>query len=317
MVLGLIFNLLLLFASSTAFTAEPQLSNIQQLTSPTLGFKRAGEAYFSPDGQSILFQAVPLEEDDYQIYAMDLTSHKIQQISQNSGACTCSFFRPDGKKIIFAASPFKTQKSAPGRYTWDLTPFMNIYESNPDGSDPIALTEGSAYHAECAYAPDGGSIVYASNEDGHMNLYAMKSDGSDKRQITHSKGIYNGGPFFSPDGKKIVFRADLHVPHHLQVCIIDSDGSNFQQLTNNEAINWAPFWHPSGKKIAYTTSILGHGNYQIFLHDLESGSERQLTETSGFNGLPVFNHDGTKLMWTSKRSADSSSQIFIADFEDL
>ncbi|MFN4175167.1 MAG: hypothetical protein ACK4HV_08710, partial [Parachlamydiaceae bacterium] len=46
---------------------ETLLENVEQLTSPEMGFEKAGEAYFSPDGRKISFQAVPKGEKGYQI----------------------------------------------------------------------------------------------------------------------------------------------------------------------------------------------------------------------------------------------------------
>lgn len=312
--LALIFNILLLSIGGIIYGSEPVLSNIEQLTSPTMGFKKAGEGYFSPDGEKIIFQGVPEGEEDYQIYTMELETRNIVKISQGAGACTCSYFRPDGKKIIFAASPEKAQEAVPGKYKWDLTPYMNIYEANVDGTEAVALTQGPAYHAECAYSPDGAYIVYASDEDGSMNIYTMKSDGTEVRQITYTNHCYNGGPFFSPDGSKIIFRADREHPDLLQVYMVDIDGNNLVQLTNNHAVNWAPFWHPSGRAVVFTTSLHGHHSYQVYFLNIETGKQYPVTNHRGFNGLPTFNREGAKLLWTSKRGKDNTSQLFIADF---
>jgi Tol biopolymer transport system component len=279
-----------------------------------MGFDRAGEAYFSPDGQMISFQAVLNGENDFQIFTMDLNTKEIRKISRGAKACTCSFFRPDGKKIIFAASPQTGSPASGGKYHWDFTPYMNIYEANVDGTEAVALTYGPAYHAECAYSSDGSLIVYASNEDGSMNIYVMNSDGTDPKQITHTNHCYNGGPFFSPDDSKIIFRADRDTPDLLQIYMMDVNGENLVQLTDNSAVNWAPFWHPSGNAIAYTTSIHGHRNYEIYLLFLESGEHYRVTHHSGFDGLPTFNFDGTKILWTSKRGECGASQVFIANF---
>jgi TolB protein len=84
----------------------------------------------------------------------------LMMVSAGKGACTCAFFRPDGQKIIFASSHEvpnlnqnmaeipHSQKTQTGNYKWDLTPYMNIYEANPDGSDLISLTSSEPYHAE-------------------------------------------------------------------------------------------------------------------------------------------------------------------------
>lgn len=304
------------FLLGSSHPDEVLLSNIEQLTSPKMGFERAGEAYFSPDGQMISFQAVPIGETGYQIYTLDLNTKELVQISHGAQTCTCSFFRPDGKKIIFAASLVKWSSSKEGKYKWDFTPYMNIYEANLDGSDAVALTEGSAYHAECAYSPDGSHIVYASNEDGSMNIYTMRSDGTDVKQVTHTTHCYNGGPFFSPDGTKIIFRADRESLDLLQIYMMDSDdGSNLVQITDNGAVNWAPFWHPSQEAIAYTTSIHGHYNYEVYLHAIGTGEQYRVTHHPAFDGLPTFNQEGTQMLWTSKRGPDNTAQVFIADFK--
>lgn len=309
---------LFLLMTLSLFGEEPYLSNIRQLTHPDMGFEKAGEAYFSPDERSIIFQAVPEGKNHYQMYVMDLDERVPRMVSTGDGACTCGFFRPDGDKILFASSHENLEPEEPenesGSYKWDLTPYMNIYEANPDGTDLRRVTWGPAYHAECSYSPDASEILYASNETGNMQLYIMDADGSNVRQITFAEECYNGGPFFSPDGSKVIFRADREKPHFLQIYMIDKDGTHEVQLTDNGAVNWAPYWHPSGELIAYTTSIHGHHRYEIYLLNIKTGKECRITDYPTFDGLPVFNHDGTKLMWTSKRGPDGTCQIFIADF---
>lgn len=303
------------------------LENIRQVTFPEMGFAKCGEGYFSPDGTKIVFQAVPHDKELYQIYMMDIAEGVPRMVSTGRGACTCAYFRPDGKKIIFASShsdPLLATgaftPTAPGyqrttnSYVWDFTPYMNIYEANLDGSDLKPLTTGMAYSAECAYSPDGSAIVFASNRSGSMHIYTMNSDGSDVKPVTSDSDCYNGGPFFSPDGQEIVFRADRDQPHYLQIYRIAVDGAGEQQLTCNGAVNWAPFWHPSGKAVAFTTSLHGHMHYEIYLLSLKNAAQWRVTHNPTFDGLPVFNHSGTQMLWTSKRSIDGSCQLFIAEF---
>src|SRR6185295_2991488 len=84
------------------------LSNIHQVTS---GFVKAGEGYFSPDGGTIIYQAVPQEYPFYQIYKQKLPDGKPQLISTGRGRTTCSYFCPDGKHLIFASSHLDPQLS--------------------------------------------------------------------------------------------------------------------------------------------------------------------------------------------------------------
>lgn len=326
------FILLILSAychASEVFNTDlemPFLQNIQQLTHPEMGFEKAGEAYFSPQGNLIAFQAVPKGETQYQIYVMSLSERIPRMVSTGKGACTCAYFHPTEPKMIFASSHSDpvlngvNTTAAPGyqrqggNYSWTFTPYMNIYEANLDGTHLRQLTDNPFYNAECSYSPCGEFILYASNSDGYMNLYTLSFKNKELKQITFSVKGYTGGCFFSPNGKHIIFRADYEKKDYLQIYKIDSDGSNLQQLTMNGAVNWAPFWHPNGKVIAFTTSLHGHAHYEIYLLNIETGLTHRLTHNAFFDGLPVFNREGSKIMWTSKRGPDKTSQIFIADF---
>ena len=311
--------------ATVQFPESVSLRNIRQITFPSMGLEKAGESYFSPDGKTLIFQAVPTGQKQYQIYTIDVNGDVPHLVSTGKGACTCAFFRPDGKKIIFASSheapEIKSEDlNVPGykrdsnNYSWEFTPYMNIYEANPDGSDLKALTRGPAYNAECAYSYDGSQIVFASNRSGSMNLYTMNADGSNVQQITYTAQGYNGGPFFSPDDSTIIYRADYEKKDYLQIYSIDAPGNHIRQLTKNNAVNWAPCWHPRGNVIAFTTSLHGHTQYEIYLMNIETGVAHRLTHHAGFDGLPSFNKDGTQITWTSKRGPDKTCQIFIADF---
>ena len=306
------------------------LSNIRQLT---FGFTRAGEGYFSPDGKTIIYQAVPPGQNDYQIYTQALTEGaRPKLVSTGKGKCTCAFFHPDGKSLLFGSShldpalseeaPKDTANPKPKtpaysrteRYRWDFDPSMDIFTADLDGKNLKRLTDAPGYDAEGSYSPDAKSIIFTSFRDGDAEIYIMNADGSKPRRITHSKG-YDGGPFFSPDGKRIIYRSDRKGNDLLQIYINNVEGTAERALTNNDAVNWGPFFHPDGKHIVYSTSLHGHDNYEVYLMNVDTGEQERVTFTKGFDGLPVFSPDGKKMMWTAKgRSADNTSQLCIADF---
>ena len=72
------------------------------------------------------------------------------------------------------------------------------------------MTATPGYDAEATVSPDWSHIVFTSARDGDLEIYSIRSDGSDVRRLTHEKG-YDGGAFYSADGKQIVYRA-----HHPQ-----------------------------------------------------------------------------------------------------
>jgi Tol biopolymer transport system component len=313
------------------------LKNIRQVTH---GFVRAGEGYFSPDMKQIIFQAEERGTDNpfYQMFVQDLETGRFVRVSPGVGKTTCGYFRPAGKKIIFASSHLdpdakkhydeeyrqraeerKTKKRR--RYVWDFDPYMDIFESNPDGTALKRLTTAKGYDAEGSYSPDGKQIVFCSNRSGEkdLELYIMDADGSNVRQLTHAPGCYNGGPFFSPDGKQVIFRSDRKKKDHLQLYVINSDGTGEKALTDDlNWVFWAPFWYKDGKHIVYTAADhsdpLKRPNYDVYWMNLDTGKKVRLTYNPGADVLPVFSPDGSKLMWTSTRGGQPGAQLFLADF---
>ncbi len=309
------------------------LSNVRQVTHD---FVRAGEGYFSPDGKKIIFQA---EEKDtgnpfYQIFVMDLDTGRTTRVSPGVGKTTCSYFSPDGKKIIFASShldpdakkkqadEYKQREESKGQrrpYRWDFDPWMEIFEADPDGTNARQLTEAYGYDAEGSYSPDGKSIVFCSQRNNHLELYIMDRDGKNVRKLTNAPGCYNGGPFFSPDGKRVIFRSDRQKPDYLQLYVINADGTGEKQLTDDPNwVQWGPYWHPDGKHIIYAgadhSDPTARPNYDLYWMNVDTGKKVRITHAPGADVLPVFSPDGKRLMWTSTRDGKQPAQLWMADF---
>lgn len=323
--------------AQSAEDAANEATHLRNIRQVTFGFPKAGEGYFSPDGQKIIFQAFPpvppsvfhkprAEEQGYQIYVSDLKPDaRPRMVSTGHGKCTCGFFSPDGQSIGFASSHLDPEADAlepprgpaysrSERYKWEFPEYMDIFVADLDGSHRTRLTDAPGYDAEASYSPDGKQIIFTSFRDGDPEIYIMDADGKNPRRITHARG-YDGGPFFSPDGTRIVYRSDRKDNDLLQLFINNTEGTDERQLTDNEFVNWGPYWHPDGKHIIYATSKHGHSNYELYLMDVDSGEQERITYHEGFDGLPVFSPDGKRMMWTSSgRTEDKKSQLFLADF---
>lgn len=326
-----------MLAADPAWAADEHkhLHNIRQLTTD---YVRAGEAYFSPDGKQIIFQA---EEKDtgnpfYQIFRMDLATGATRRVSPGVGRTTCSYFHPTSGRILFASSHLdpdakKVQaaeyaqreedrkNNVRRRYSWDFDPFMEIFEADADGSHLKNLTNRKGYDAEGSYSADGKQIVFCSNRDGNLELYIMDADGQNVRKLTNAPGCYNGGPFFSPDGKQVIFRSDRKEKDRLQLYVINSNGTGERALTKDDQwVYWAPYWWKDGQHIIYTAADhsdpKARPNYDLYWMNIASGKTMRITHAPGQDVLPVFSPDYKKLMWTSNRDGRMPTQVFIADF---
>jgi Tol biopolymer transport system component len=332
------------FSTSAAWADTPEaaaelgedsfLTRVQRLTYEG---RRAGEGYFSPDGTKLVFQSEREEGNPfYQIYLLDLKTGDTKRISPGKGKTTCAFIRPGAGDILFGSTHLdpeteRLQKEeldfrASGkqrRYSWDYDPAMDIWVADGSTGELTRVTEEYGYDAEASYSPDGEWIVYSSMRDAYERelseeeakilavnpsyfgeLYIMRADGSEKRRLTNAPG-YDGGPFFSTDGERIVWRRFDKEGLTADVYTIKADGTGEKRITDFGSLSWAPYMHPSGEYVLFASNKLGFSNFEIFMVDTEGTREPvRVTYTEGFDGLPVPSPDGKTLVWTSSRHGE-------------
>lgn len=323
------------------------LQNTRQLT---FEGKRSGEGYFSADGAKLVFQSErDADNPFYQIYLLDLETGDMERVSPGQGKTTCAWIHPSGDKVLFASTQDDAEAAAKQqaeldfrasgkerRYAWDYDPAYDIYEYDLRAKTYRNLTSAPGYDAEGAYSPDGRSIVFASNRSAFispeswtkedltwfklnpsfaMDIYTMNADGTGLKRLTDTPG-YDGGPFFSADGRKICWRRFNREGTQAEIFTMNADGSDPRQITSLGAMSWAPFFHPSGEYLIFTANLEGFANFELYLVDAAGARQPvRVTHTDGFDGLPSFSPDGRRLAWTSNRTAAKQSQIFLADWE--
>ncbi len=337
---------------SLTFKQEAEKSTLEQqffTQSRQLTFegRRAGEGYFSPDGSLLVFQSERREDNPFfQIYLLDLESGDVEPISPGYGKTTCSWVHPNNNRVLYASTQLDPEAKAKQkqeiefresgqvrRYAWDYDETYDIIEFDRKTKKYKQLTDSRGYDAEGSYSPDGKLIAFASNRNGFsqslneeqtkmfktdpaymMDIFIMNSDGTNLRQLTDEPG-YDGGPFFSPDGKRICWRRFSESGLTAEIMTMNIDGSDQKQLTQMGALSWAPYYHPSGKYLIFTTNKHGFGNFELYLVAADGNSVPvRVTDTDGFDGLASFSPDGKKLTWTSNRTPKKDSQIFLADW---
>lgn len=351
----LILSIILLACSGAPLLAEENgggdaaqeaklISGIRQVT---FGGRRAGEGYFSPDGQRMVFQSEREPGNPfYQIYLMDLANGDLRRVSPGTGKTTCAWIHPDGKRILFASTHHDARSEqlqqaelearASGnqrRYAWDYDPEFELYEHDLQTGQYRRLTNARGYDAEASYSPDGQTILFASNRGAYerqlsereqtlfdidpasmIEIYRMNADGTEVTRLTDHLG-YDGGPFFSPDGTHFCWRRFSEDGATAEIFTMPVAGGPEKQLTSLGAMSWAPFYHPSNQYLIFTTNRHGFGNFELYLVRADGqGEPVRATFTEGFDGLPVFLPDGNQIAWTSTRSDAGRSQIFMAQW---
>ncbi|MGV3482895.1 MAG: M28 family peptidase [Planctomycetaceae bacterium] len=328
--------------------ATPESSLIRGTRQITFDGLRSGEGYYSRDGRSMVFQAERSPANPfYQIFHMDLETGDLRQVSPGDGKTTCAWIHPDGDRILFASThedPEAVEKQkaeldlrASGkqrRYAWDYDPQYELFAKSMASGETVRLTNARGYDAEASYSPDGSTVLFASNRVAYerplterektlfevdpavmIDIYKMNADGTNVTRLTDTLG-YDGGPFFSPDGKRFCWRRFSEDGVTAEIHTMGIDGSDPVQLTHLGAMSWAPYYHPSGEYLVFTTNRHGFNNFELYLVRADGAGEPvRVTYTDGFDALASFSPDGHSLTWTSTRGPTKRSQIYVGQWD--
>ena len=94
-----------------------------------------------------------------------------------------------------------------------------------------------------------------------------------------------------------------------EIFVMDADGSNLRQLTNNTYFDWAPSWSPDGTQLAFISDR--DGDWEVFVMDADGSNQRQITNNTYLDLLPTWSPDGTQIAFSSTR--EGAYEIFVMD----
>jgi dipeptidyl aminopeptidase/acylaminoacyl peptidase len=124
---------------------------------------------WTPDGRSILFSGLRVEVDDYQwreseIYAVDVASGEVTQLTRRKGPDGGPTVSPDGKRVAYTGNDYS-------RDTWAD---RKVYVMNIDGSDPrLASGDWDRSPGDLKWAADGSGVYFTAQNEGAQNLYFL------------------------------------------------------------------------------------------------------------------------------------------------
>ena len=159
-------------------------------------------------------------------------------------------------------------------------------------------------------------IAFASNRDGDLEIYVMDADGGNLRKLTNNSDG-DADPVWSPDGKRIAFKSDRdgHVNAHgfptADIYVMDADGSNQQNLTNNPNNDWDPSWSPDGKRIAFTSRRDGPFNIEVYVMDADGSNLQNLSNHPFDDRNPSWSPDGAHIVFSARREGHFENKFSI------
>ncbi|MGB4762378.1 MAG: hypothetical protein WBP12_03410 [Candidatus Saccharimonas sp.] len=177
-----------------------------------------------------------------------------------------------------------------------------IFSMNPDGSNPIRISNHAGNDYAPVWSPDGTKIVfYTYGRNANYNeIFTMNPDGTN--QVNLTPGQVSVTPSWSPDGTKIVYASQT--AGNLDIFVMNADGSSQTRLTTATGSDIWPVWSPDGTKIAFRSAR--DGKNEVYIMDANGSNQTRLTNNGvGIHSAdPDFSPDGTKLLFTSNMSGN-------------
>ena len=295
---------------SSIWIIDTDGNNHQKLTS---NIHNESTPRWSPDGKRIAFFSSSDDENGSEIYIYWVDSKQYSVISQLDKSPKNLKWSPSGKYIGFSmfvpdnvltlVSPPKKPKDAtwapPARITDRLKHesdgsgyidkgFSHLFYISADGGAPIQVTSEPYNHRSFDWSKDSKELIFSSNytenweyDFRNSEMYSIKIDGSNLKQLTSRKGPDYGG-VFSPDGRKIAYLGYDDKVQTYQVnklYLMNADGSNKKEIVTNLDRNISSLkWLSDGKGLYYKYD--NHGNGKIGYVAL-SGKTKKIADNLG------------------------------------
>jgi Tol biopolymer transport system component len=272
------------------YTMNVDGSNVKMISN---GDGRTTCSYFFPNAKRILYSSTHLGDKQcpprpdfskgyvwavypsFDIFTANPDGSDLKQLTTSPGYDAETTITLDGKKLVFTSMR-----------DGDL----DIYSMDADGKNVRRLTNELGYDGGPFWSYDGKQIVYRAHHPKTdqqktdyigllkqnlirpttLEIWVMNADGSNKRQVT-SNGKANFGPYFFPDGRRIIFASNMDDPRgrNFDLYKINADGTGLERITFNETFDGFPMLSPDGKKLVFASNrnAKAQGETNVFIAD--------------------------------------------------
>lgn len=198
---------------------------------------------WTPEGDALIVNG------DGCLFWVDLENPELWEI--DTGLCiklnNDHGITPDGETLIFSDHTY-----GEGSVIWTQS-------LGDEDADPKRVTSNSPswWHG---VSPDGKTLTYTAVRDGVFGIYTIAIAGGDETCVIESPHHYDG-PDYTPDGQWIWFNSERSGTGSSDLWRVRTDGSDFEQMTDDDRVNWFPHPSPEGDKIvylAYPSGTQGH-----------------------------------------------------------
>ena len=206
----------------------------------------------------------------------------------------------------------------------------DIYTMPIEGGTATRILGGAAFEMQPRFSPDGTRVAFTSDRDGLWNIWTMKIDGTDLKQVSRERQWFVNSPTWAPDGSAIFARRHFVTTRSLgagEVWMYHANGTNLSglQVTTRETQQkdlGEPAISPDGKYLYYSKDVTPGATFEynkdpngtifsILRRDLTTGRETTIASRPGGSVTPRPSPDGKWLAFI--RRVRLGSELFIKD----
>lgn len=176
-----------------------------------------------------------------------------------------------------------------------------IYIMESDGRNQRRLTNNSAQDDEPDLSADGGWIAYESYEAGNYMLYLMRADGSGRRALVSGRQ-----PDWSPDGRYIAYETNSSPK---QIWLVEVNGGQTWQLTDDRWENRTPSWSPDGQTLVMMSEI--NDVWQLVALNVNTLRQTQLTSDGVDKRFPAWSPDGRWIAYNTRTADNWPDKVWV------
>jgi len=206
----------------------------------------------------------------------------------------------------------------------------NIYIIPAEGGEATPLRMNQAYELQPRFSPDGQWISFTSDYGGGDNIWVMRRDGSDARQVTRETFRLMNNASWTPDGQYLIARKHFTSTRSLgagelwMYHVTGGTGVKLVGRANDQQDLGQPFVSRDGRHVYYSQDVYPGGffqynkdpNSQIYVvnrYDLETGEISRITGGPGGAISPTLSPDGKTLAFV--RRVREMSVLYLRDLE--
>jgi len=236
------------------FTMNSDGSNLKQHT-----FNKTFDAEISWSANDDKLAIKSYLDGNDEIVVLNLFSGSQTNISNHSARDDSPFWHPD-KDILF----YQSDRD-------NLTGELYAYDLKTRVTTRLTHNEIQEYSA--VWSPSLEHIAFVANVDGDDDLYVMREDGTQIRQLTNNP-LNDWYPQWSPDGKQLMFTYGDWDKDTWNLRILDiASGKQRTLLKGVDSGNAS--WHPDGERIVFASVRSGSG--QIYINEIATGTNVKIT----------------------------------------